>query len=310
MVHVVNTLSPIFALIVLGWFLRTREFLPRELLNSLNRLVFYLAIPAMIFREVATASFEANFQLSLLLATLAPIAAVFLLSLTAGLILPLSASEKGTFMQSSFHGNLGYIGLAVCYYLLGSEGFARAGILAGFLIVWQNFLSVFGLQLWSGAPGRSIRTGYIIQKVFSNPAIFSALGGIVFSLLDIGLPVILDRSLQILSSMALPLALLVIGGSISFELIRANMTWALCTALLKLLVVPALGFMAYRGLGLLPSQFLPGLILLATPTATITYVMSSEMNGSTELASATVSVNTVLSGFTYLFWLHISTSHL
>jgi len=113
----------------------------------------------------------------------------------------------------------------------------------------------------------------------------------------------IDRSLGIISGMALPLALLVIGASLSFGLIKSHLKLALSAGFLKLLVLPALGILMYLLLGLSVSQFLPGLILLAAPTATITYVMAGEMNGSPQLASAVISVSTLLSSFTFIFWL-------
>jgi len=69
------------------------------------------------------------------------------------------------------------------------------------------------------------------------------------------------------------------------------------------LVLPLTGLLIYRWFGLPTEQFLPGLIFLASPTATVTYVMASEMGGSPEQASAAVSMNTLISSLTFVFWL-------
>ncbi len=50
-------------------------------------------------------------------------------------------------------------------------------------------------------------------------------------------------------------------------------------------------------------DYLPALILLATPAATTTYVFAKEMDGDTPLAASIISLGTILSGFTYIFWL-------
>jgi predicted permease len=133
----------------------------------------------------------------------------------------------------------------------------------------------------------------------------SAVLGILFSVSRIPIPEIIDRSLKIISGMALPSALLVIGASISFKLIVCHFKLALGSGFFKLLVLPGVGVLIYRWLGLPNSQFLPGLILLASPTATVTYVMASEMGGSTGLASAAVSMNTLLSALTFVLWLSL-----
>jgi predicted permease len=303
MLHVVHTIGPIFIVILLGWFLKWRQFFPSSLIGPLNRLVYYLAIPVMIFSGVARSSFALYFDPLLLAATLLPLLIVFLIALIAGKAWPVDRHERGTFIQSSLHGNLGYIGLAVCYYLLGKKGFTSASILAGFLMLFQNLLSVIGYQLVSTGTGKGRRLWFFVKKVVGNPVIGSALAGMAFSLLEIPIPEIIDRCLTIISGMALPSALLVIGASLSFGLMRSRVRLFLAAGLLKLLVLPALGVLAYRVSGIPAERFLPGLILLAAPTATVTFVMAGEMNGSTDLATAAISMSTLLSALTFILWL-------
>ena len=69
MLHIIQTIFPVFTIILLGWILRRKGFLPAALIDPLNRLVYYFAIPALIFRKVAAASFDADFD-PLVLATL------------------------------------------------------------------------------------------------------------------------------------------------------------------------------------------------------------------------------------------------
>jgi len=303
MLHVAHTIAPVFIVILLGWFLNWRQFIPSSLLSPLNRLVYYLAIPAMIFREVARSSFGIYFDPVLLVATLLPLVIVFWITWAAGKAWSLERQERGTFIQSSLHGNLGYIGLAVCYYLLGEKGFTSASILAGFVMLFQNLLSVIGYQLASVRAGEERRIWFFIRKIGGNPVIGSALAGMAFSLFEIPIPQIIDRCLTIISGMALPSALLVIGASLSFHLMTSRMKLFLSAALMKLLVLPAIGVLAYWVSGIPESRFLPGLILLAAPTATVTFVMAGEMDGSTDLATAAISVSTLLSALTFILWL-------
>ena len=305
MVHVVNTIIPIFAVILLGWMLRSRDLLPANLLGPLNRIVYYLAIPAMIFREVAGADFHQHFNLALLFCTLLPILILFFLALIPVRLVPIPSSAAGTFLQSSFHGNLGYIGLAVAYYLLGDEGFRSASIMAGFVMILQNLLSVVALQWFNKETQGGHNPRFFIKKVLGNPVVCSALLGIFFSILAIPIPQVIDRSLKIISGMSLPLALLIIGASLSFELIRSHFRLAIGAGAFKLLLLPLLGFFMFRWFVIPVRQFLPGLILLACPTATITYVMATEMKGSPDLATAAVSTNTLASCLTFIFWLSL-----
>lgn len=306
MVNVVSTIIPVFAIIFLGCWVRRKGLIRPELLGPANRLVYYVAVPAMIFREIAGASFTAQFNARILACTLMPVLVVFAISLAVGSLTRIPRGRLGTFMQSSFHGNLGYIGLAVAYYFLGTEGFVRASIIAGFLMLLQNFLAVVALQ--SGSVRSLVRPNlrFIASRVVGNPVILSALAGMAFSVSGVSVPLLIDRSLGILSGLALPLALLVIGASLSFEVIRVHILSALGAGVLKLIVLPAAGYFLYQWFGVAAQDYLPGLILLAAPTATLTYVMATEMKGDTELAIAAISVNTMLSAITFAMWLGIA----
>lgn len=305
MIDITNTIAPVFAVILVGAVLRKMGYLPETMIGHLNRLVYYVAIPAMIFRALSMASFETQFKPGLLLVTLVPVVVVFAAAIAVGLVLSYPKREMGTFVQNSCHGNLGYIGFAVTFYLLGDEGLTVATLIAGFLMLLQNLLSVIGLQAFSdnGRGAKGITSS--LRAIIINPVILSTLMGIGFNLSSLTLPLIMGRTLGIISGMALPLALLVIGASLSFGLVRKRLYLIITSAGLKLILLPGLGFIAFRILDLPPDEFLPGFILLAAPSATVSYVMATEMNGAPEQASAAVSLSTLISSITYFLWLVI-----
>ena len=102
------------------------------------------------------------------------------------------------------------------------------------------------------------------------------------------------------------MALLIIGASISFQEIRSKLKWVLSSSAIKLVLMPGLGYFVFRALDFPPGEYLPGLILLASPTATISYVMAKEMKGDPDLAVIAISFSTLLSALTYTFWLNVA----
>lgn len=304
--NIVSTIIPIFTIIILGWFARKKGFIQPEFLGPANRLVYYLAIPAMIFRSISKASFTSQFDIKVLILTLLSVLAIFGVAWSSGLIARIRQEQMGAFIQDSFHGNLGYIGLAVAYYFLGVQGLARAGIIAGFMMILQNFLAVVVLQLYSGDKAVKKDNRRIALRIMGNPIILSAIAGMIFSISEMPIPLVINRSLDILSGLALPMALLIIGGTLSFELMRHKLLLVLSTGIMKLVLLPGLGFILYKISGLASADYLPGLILLASPTATVTYVMAKEMNGDADFAVAAISTSTLLSAVTFIVWLNIA----
>jgi hypothetical protein len=54
MIDIINTIVPVFLVILVGIAIRKLGYLPEAQIGHLNRLVYYVAIPAMIFRAIAT----------------------------------------------------------------------------------------------------------------------------------------------------------------------------------------------------------------------------------------------------------------
>jgi predicted permease len=304
---ILSTILPIFFVILLGWVFHQRGFIPQEFLGPGNRLVFYLAIPAMIFRSIAGTSLATQFDIRVVLTTLAAVLVVFGLAWFAtGFVRVARTGQRGTFVQSTFHGNIGYIALAIAYYALGNEGLVRASIIAGFVMILQNLLAIFILQYYSDNAAIKGKARLAVAKILGNPVILASIAGILVSLLGIPIPKVVDQTLEIIGGLALPMALLIIGASLTFDLVRLRIASVLSASIVKLIVLPGLGFAGFRFLGISPQDYLPGLILLATPTATIAVVMAHEIDGDMDFAVATVSISTLLSAITFSLWLKLS----
>jgi malate permease and related proteins len=303
---IITTIIPIFSIVILGFIARARGFLPATFLEPANRLVYYLAIPAMVFRAIANASLTHQFTASVVWLTLIALAGVYVVAWISTRLVPFPVAIRGAFIQCAFHGNLGYIGLAVAFYHLGADGLARAGILAAFVMILQNILAVVVLQTHrrSDAPGR--RLGAVAGKIMANPVVLAAVAGILIAMIDRDMPLVLDRFLQILGGLALPMALLIIGGSLSLQLMRIRLAAVLGVCTLKLLILPALGLTLFLFFDQAPQDYLPALILLASPTATVAYVMAREMGADSDFAVAAISATTVLSAVTFSFWLSLA----
>lgn len=299
------TIIPIFAVIMLGWLARRKGFLPPEFLHPANRIVYHIAIPAMIFAALSRTSLSRQFHPLVIILTVMAAACAYALATLAARMAGLPRRQRGTFIQCAGHGNLGYIGLAVAFYFMGDTGLSRAGIIAGFLMIAQNLMSVIALQFYAEAETAGRPVGRLVLKIMGNPVILSAMAGIVFSSLGLPLPLVIRRSLEIISGMALPTALLLIGATLSFTLIRQYLRVVLSVAGIKLILLPAAGLAFFRLFHVPADAYLPALILLASPTATIAYVMGREMHGDPDAAVAIISAVTLFSALTFTFWLHL-----
>jgi predicted permease len=204
------------------------------------------------------------------------------------------------------HGNIGYIGLAVVFYALGNNGLRIASFLAPFIIISQVILSVLSFNIYSGTKRHKIKSLInILKSIFLNPIIISALVGIIFSYFGLKLPNFLNRFLEIVSGMALPMALLIIGASLSLSLMSKSLYWLFSSSALKLLFLPGLGVVLLHNAGVHHFSIEVAATLLGVPTATVSVIMSSEMEGDVKFASTAVTLSTLLSAITLCLWSYL-----
>ena len=91
--------------------------------------------------------------------------------------------------------------------------------------------------------------------------------------------------------------MLSIGAALSLAGIRDHFKLSLIASIFKLLVLPAIGYMLLAAFGVTDIAFKVGLIYFTLPTSPALYILSSQLNSDTELASATIALSTILSFF-------------
>ena len=294
---VLNSLFPIFVLLLLGSVLKQQGLTDTLFLKTADKLIYYFFFPIMLFWKIGGASFEQGIDWSFCFASLCALLTMFVLSAIAIKLFRISTFQAGSFSQSCYRFNT-YIGVAVILNSLGPEGMKYFGIVIGFAIPLINVFAVSTLIWFSGEEiGVAKRLSIAGRALVSNPLILGCLAGIVYSRLVGWFPVFIDNSLSLISMVALPLALLSIGGSLTFAGVRGNL-WVSClAALLKLVALPTIGYLFFYLFGVTGVPFKVGLIFFSLPAATSIYVLSSQMNSDTELASSAIVISTLLSFF-------------
>jgi malate permease and related proteins len=294
-----NSILPIFSMILLGYLLKAKRLIQPAFALPANQIVFYLALPAMLFNTTAQTPFKANFDAGAVISLLVALGLLVVISVALMRLLGIPDERRGTFLQSSFHGNIGFMSYAVVYYALGESAFGRAAIMSSFLMVGQNLLAVWVLTAFRRHEGAVRDRWMLLKNILQNPIILAVIMGAAYSLSGLAMPRPIGRSLDVLSGMAFPLALLLIGASLSFGASRSMVKEIIGIGLLKFICLPLAGYLMMMMLHVPPGLVLPSMILLAAPPATITYVMATELGGDPQLAATSISVLTLVSAFTY-----------
>lgn len=303
-----QSVLPVFFVVAIGVVLRRYRFLDGGFIDAANSLVYYILLPALLFHEIGTTDFRQAFRGSLVAGGYIATIATCLLAVAASRVLRLRPSETGSFLQGSFRANLAYVGLPIVFNATGPAGLRKAGILLGLLVPLLNGLSIVVLLAPHGGgrgEGAAATASRVGRQIVLNPIILSCLAGIAWSVLKLPLPGMIDRTLRALTPATLPLSLLCLGGSFSFERARKGFGVAALAAFLKVVVLTGTGIAVYRWMGVSGEDLRIGAILLGCPTAVITYVMAARLRGDTDLAGTIVIVSTAASAATITGWLFL-----
>ena len=302
MVAVLNTLAPVFLLIALGAILRRARLLSGEALGGMGWLVFWIALPALLFREIASARRFGFEQASIFVILLAGMAACILAGYGLARVLRIPRPKVGTFVQAAYRGNLAYIGLPVVLYAFTSVAGEAAGrtaqqdatVALAPLIPLYNVTAVIvllaGQHKLSAAALR--RMGW---QILINPLILSCVAGLAWAIAGLRLPMAIDNTLRILGQVAGPLALLSVGAAIATTRISGEVLYTSVAVALKVLIAPLVGYAVAMLLGAPARQTFIALLLLACPTAVAAYIMAEQMHGDSPLAAQTVVISTLAS---------------
>lgn len=147
-----------------------------------------------------------------------------------------------------------------------------------------------------------LRTG---MDILRNPIILGIAVGMLWSLLRIPQPVIMQKSLHNIGALATPLGLMAMGGSFAFHDLYARIKPALVCTFMKLVLFVAVFLPAAVALGFAGDKLVAILVMLGSATTVSCYIMARNMGHEGTLSSSVVMMTTLGSAFTLTLWLYI-----
>jgi predicted permease len=285
---------PNFVLILVGFILTRRFDFGRDFWSGLEKLVYYVLFPALLFRSLAMAKIDFATAAAPIGTALGFTFAGFLLSILAGPVFHLERKLNATGSQCGYRFNT-YVGLAVAGSLYGTPGVAMAALLLGVMIPEANLFAV-GMLARHGSRG-------FLYELLTHPLLVSSLAGLAWNAAGLPLPGFAEQTLNLLGTMALPAGLLSVGAAMRIEPgqgpVAAHAWWLV----VKLAIVPAIAWGFARAFGIAGLEARVLILCAALPTATNAYILAIRMTGDGGAVATQVTVGTLLSMVTIPLWL-------
>jgi malonate transporter and related proteins len=295
-VSILSLLAPDFALIALGLALRRWSHLADDFWVGLEKIIYFLFFPALLFKALAQSRIELGSAATLLSTGFAATLIGMLLAYAARFFFRADPVSHASAFQCGFRFN-SYVGFAVLGRLHAEAGIAAMALMQSVMVTVVNLAAIWALA-------RHAKSG-VVAELVRNPLIIATLSGIAFNVSGLPLPAIAADTLTLLAQAALPLGLIAVGASI--RRVDAPSVHGLTAylAAVKLLAVPFAAWLIAASMGLSGFYRDAAVVFAALPAAPASFILASRMGGNGPLVARILTVQILAAAVTLPLWLAV-----
>lgn len=305
-IYSLNATVPVFAIMIIGQFLKRIGIIDIPFANIANKFVFKVCLPCLLFQDLAATNIKENFDLSYVgfcfLATLSSILVIWFLAKK----LLKDKTEVGAFVQCSYRSSAAILGIAFIQNIYGTSGMAPLMIIGS--VPLYNIFAVIILTFESNSAENMNSTDNIKRafvNILKNPIIIGIFFGLIASYYNLDFPKMIDKTINNLAVMTSPLALISIGTAFEGKKALAKIKSTTVASSIKLIVLAAIFIPIAVYFGFRDQKLIALVIMLASPCTPTAYIMAKNMGGDDVLASSIIVTTTFFSSVTLTFWIFI-----
>ncbi len=301
-----NATMPIFLMMVLGYILREIGWLKEPTIGVINKLVFKVFLPALLFTDLVDQDFEniwdGSFVLFCLVVTIISIFIALLISLCNK-----NKDDRGEMIQAAYRSAAATLGIAYMTNIYDNAAMVSLMIIGS--VPLYNIVAVLVLTITSPDNKNAKSKKEVVKRsainTAKNPIILGIAVGLVWAVFKLPQPQIMMKTVGYLGNVASPLALIGLGASFYFKDMREKLVPVLSVVGCKLLLLCAIFLPAAIWMGFRDEKLVAALIMLGSATTSSSFVMAKNMGHEGKITSSAVMLSTLLASFTLTLWLFI-----
>ncbi len=284
----VNVITPVFALVLIGYFIGPRLDIQAK---SLSRLAYFVLIPAFIFLTFVNAdlgdSVVTRMIIFMIMVELVLAASAYLI----GKLLGKSNEMIAAYILIITFGNVGNFGLPLIEFRLGGDAIFPATV---YFLVIVTIAFIIGV---SAASSQSKQASLIspLIAVLKTPSTLAFLAALPFNLLGIRIPLFSERLLDLPARAMVPIMLIALGVQLAENKDFSINTDVVIGSLLRLAVAPAVAFLLVGFFSLDGIARGAGIIQSGMPAAVLCSIIAMEHNLMPKFVTKVVLFSTIAS---------------
>ncbi len=300
---ILNVVLPVFGIIATGYGCGRCGLLGDDSTEALNRFVYWVALPVLLFRSMAMADLAELYNGAFLAAYIGGVLGAWVLAMAfARMVYGLRLAENALYGLNCVFANTGYMGIPLAITAFGQAAALPAIVAtvihAAILVTIATALIEFGqARGGGGSVGRMLID--VAGAIAKSPLIVAPVLGVLWALTGLALPGPVDGFTRILGAAAGPCALFAIGLFLVGRPISEGIGEVGTMTAFKLLLQPAI--MAALVFWVFPMDPLWATVavLMATlPTGASSFVLAQAYGTYVQRTSTVILITTVLSVIT------------
>lgn len=299
---ILNSVVPLFAVIFLGYFAGRARFLGEPGIRGLIAFIFHFAMPCLLFRLMSRTDIGAVGEWGFVAGYLVTEIVMFALgAVIGGALFRMRFADMTIQGFGSMFSNGVLLTLPLLLWLYGETGGVPALLIITLNVITFSLITML-LEI-ANRGGKSVGIGQMIlrtgRSILANPIIVAAALGLLYGMTGLGLPEMVDQTLDFLGQAAAPTALFALGASLSLRRIAGHLGAAGMMVVNKLFVHPLLAWLIFARLLEVDQLWInAGVIFAASPVGLNVYIFAQHYDANVESASTAILVSTGLSMLT------------
>ena len=293
-----NIVAPVFLIVALGYLSKRLNIINENFVEVTSKFVFNVSLPVFIFLKIFNLDLSKALEFGQIAYIYSGTIITYLIIWFASFPFIKDGRNRGVFIQGAYRSNYAIVGLAIVSNLLGNSALGKASIILAFLLPLYNVLAVIALTI-PLRKERKVNLKSSLIEIILNPLILAVIIALPFSYFKIQLPELILSTGGFVSDLALPLALIGIGGSLNLENIRKASGLAFTASTIKIIIIPIVFTYGAYLFGFRNDDLGIMFVIFACPTAIVSFIMAEAMGANSKLAGNIVLISTVGSVFTF-----------
>lgn len=304
----INITMPFILLALLGLFMKRRGMISDTFVAQGNKVIFYFAIPVTIFNNIHSADLSNVFDLPFLIFNSVWLIVFFLATWWFAVIFIKDKEIVPSFVNSAYRSSLSVVAPPLFMLMFidpGASDILSKGILTVSVLLILSYVTasiLFAVHNPSSQKGNLLD---ILTSIAKNPIIIGVVIGLAFNVLGWTLPVFSSNTVNSLGGLAMPLAMICVGGNLTFHGFDIRFKYVLISAFIKLFIMPISSVIVALLFGFTGSDLTIIMILNALPMAVGAYVMQAELGGDSYIGASVLMLTMTLSALTLTFYIFL-----